>query len=256
MGLTGSPETSVSNHLTPSNNPEDGRIQLNCGWSERSRKNRNEWTAVSILQVTSLSVCPLVCFTCLSVCGIVIDKWWEIEENVGGFQRKRSWSNLSSPGIFLEDWERLVEIAIRLAGIPAECRTPYFPNTSLLFQQPSQRLSFLGSYLETKECKLWCTSLFCSVWSVIKRRCPTPRVWRWHCLMPATGAVSISFAIIRSLIVFGGGLSPCIHPSPSAMELVVHISECVAVFACSFTITFLCASWLWQVHQTHHHMRE
>ena len=29
VGLTGSPETSVFNHLTPRNNPEDGRIQFN-----------------------------------------------------------------------------------------------------------------------------------------------------------------------------------------------------------------------------------
>jgi hypothetical protein len=33
----GSSETSVSNHFAPHNNPEDGRIQLNRGGSQRSR---------------------------------------------------------------------------------------------------------------------------------------------------------------------------------------------------------------------------
>ena len=38
MGLLGGLETSISNHLTPRNNLEDGRIQLNRGGSLRSRK--------------------------------------------------------------------------------------------------------------------------------------------------------------------------------------------------------------------------
>jgi hypothetical protein len=37
MRLIGSPETSVLNHLTGRNNPEDGRIQFNSGGSLRSR---------------------------------------------------------------------------------------------------------------------------------------------------------------------------------------------------------------------------
>jgi ABC-type branched-subunit amino acid transport system ATPase component len=37
MGPLGSPETSVSNHLTGRNNPEDGRIQFNRGQRQRSR---------------------------------------------------------------------------------------------------------------------------------------------------------------------------------------------------------------------------
>jgi hypothetical protein len=37
-GTIGIPETSLSNHLTPWNNPEDGRIQFNRGGSLRSRK--------------------------------------------------------------------------------------------------------------------------------------------------------------------------------------------------------------------------
>jgi hypothetical protein len=37
MKPIGSPETSVSNHLTPRNNPEHGRIQFNRGGSLRSR---------------------------------------------------------------------------------------------------------------------------------------------------------------------------------------------------------------------------
>ena len=40
MGPIGSPETSVSNHLTPRNNPEDGRIQFNRGGSLRSRTTK------------------------------------------------------------------------------------------------------------------------------------------------------------------------------------------------------------------------
>ena len=36
MGPIGSPKTSVSNHLTPRNNPEERRIQFNCGESLRS----------------------------------------------------------------------------------------------------------------------------------------------------------------------------------------------------------------------------
>ena len=36
-GTKGSPEKSVSNHLTPRNNPEDGRIQFDRGGSLRSR---------------------------------------------------------------------------------------------------------------------------------------------------------------------------------------------------------------------------
>jgi hypothetical protein len=35
MGQIGSPETSVSNHLTPRNKPEDRRISFNCGGSLR-----------------------------------------------------------------------------------------------------------------------------------------------------------------------------------------------------------------------------
>ena len=35
MGPKSSPETSVSNHLTPRNNPEEGRIQFNRGGSLR-----------------------------------------------------------------------------------------------------------------------------------------------------------------------------------------------------------------------------
>jgi hypothetical protein len=38
MGLVGGLETLISNHLTPRNNLEDGRIQLNRGGSLRSRK--------------------------------------------------------------------------------------------------------------------------------------------------------------------------------------------------------------------------
>ena len=41
MGPIASPETSVSNHLTPRNNPEDGRIQFNRGGSLRSRQVQN-----------------------------------------------------------------------------------------------------------------------------------------------------------------------------------------------------------------------
>jgi hypothetical protein len=37
-GPIGSPETSVSNHLTPRNNPEDVKIQYNRGGDLRSRK--------------------------------------------------------------------------------------------------------------------------------------------------------------------------------------------------------------------------
>jgi hypothetical protein len=37
MGPLGNPETSVSNHLTPRNNPKDGRINLNRDGSLRSR---------------------------------------------------------------------------------------------------------------------------------------------------------------------------------------------------------------------------
>ena len=37
MGRIYSPETSVLNYLTPRNNPEDERIQLNCGRSLRHR---------------------------------------------------------------------------------------------------------------------------------------------------------------------------------------------------------------------------
>jgi hypothetical protein len=39
LSLRVSPETSVSNHLTPHNNPEDGRIQFNRGASLRSRNS-------------------------------------------------------------------------------------------------------------------------------------------------------------------------------------------------------------------------
>ena len=39
MGLTGSPETSVLNQLTPRNNSEDGRSQFYHGGSLRSRKS-------------------------------------------------------------------------------------------------------------------------------------------------------------------------------------------------------------------------
>ena len=35
--MIGSPETSVLNHFTPCNNPEDGRINFNRGGSLRSR---------------------------------------------------------------------------------------------------------------------------------------------------------------------------------------------------------------------------
>ena len=38
IGLIRSPETSVSNLLTPRNNPEDGRLHFNSGGSLRSRK--------------------------------------------------------------------------------------------------------------------------------------------------------------------------------------------------------------------------
>jgi hypothetical protein len=37
MGRTGSPETSVSSHIMPRNNPEDGRIQFYCGGKLQSR---------------------------------------------------------------------------------------------------------------------------------------------------------------------------------------------------------------------------
>jgi hypothetical protein len=37
MGSIGSPETSVSDHLTPRSNPEDCRVQFNGGESLRSR---------------------------------------------------------------------------------------------------------------------------------------------------------------------------------------------------------------------------
>ena len=37
MGAIAGPETSVSNHLTPRNSPEGGRIQFNHGESLRSR---------------------------------------------------------------------------------------------------------------------------------------------------------------------------------------------------------------------------
>ena len=37
MGPVGSPETSVSNHPTPLNSPEDGRSQFNCDASLRCR---------------------------------------------------------------------------------------------------------------------------------------------------------------------------------------------------------------------------
>ena len=37
MGPIGSPETAVLNHITPPNNPEDGRIYFNRGESQRSR---------------------------------------------------------------------------------------------------------------------------------------------------------------------------------------------------------------------------
>ena len=38
MGSTDSPETPISNHLTPRNHPEYGRIQFNCGGSLSSHK--------------------------------------------------------------------------------------------------------------------------------------------------------------------------------------------------------------------------
>jgi hypothetical protein len=42
MGPMCSPETSVSNHLTPPNNPEDGKIQVNGGGSFRWRMSLDE----------------------------------------------------------------------------------------------------------------------------------------------------------------------------------------------------------------------
>jgi hypothetical protein len=39
MGLTGSPETSVSNHLTPRNNPEEERInEFNTRRQQKSKR--------------------------------------------------------------------------------------------------------------------------------------------------------------------------------------------------------------------------
>ena len=52
MGPIGSPETSVSNHLTQHNNPEDGRIQCNSGGSLQCSK---ETPVVAIRSTAVLS---------------------------------------------------------------------------------------------------------------------------------------------------------------------------------------------------------
>ena len=46
MEPTGNPKTSVSNHLTPRNNPEGGRIQFNCDRSLRSRMGKLTWHSI------------------------------------------------------------------------------------------------------------------------------------------------------------------------------------------------------------------
>jgi hypothetical protein len=54
-----SPETSVSNHVTPRNNPEDGRIQFNRGRSLRLRSsNNNNATTTTTTTTTPLPPPP------------------------------------------------------------------------------------------------------------------------------------------------------------------------------------------------------
>ena len=56
IGPTGSPETSVSNHLKPRNNPEDGRIQFkSCGTSHCPLLPSQDWKSVNMNIKTSVT---------------------------------------------------------------------------------------------------------------------------------------------------------------------------------------------------------
>ena len=58
-GPIGIPETLVCNHITPSNNPEDGRIQFNLGESQRSLEY-----IVENYSKTKYNVSYFFCFWC------------------------------------------------------------------------------------------------------------------------------------------------------------------------------------------------
>jgi hypothetical protein len=56
-GLIGSPETSVSDHLTPRSNPEDARILYNRGWSLRCGRH-----IAFVFVITEMSGRQKLCF--------------------------------------------------------------------------------------------------------------------------------------------------------------------------------------------------